>query len=187
MMRRFLPLAAALAISGCTTSPPPPSARLPADAVTGAGDPVRAAVSNTSDVFANQRRLDGRPAEAAIAIAQMEYMATEMPINPRFTNASTTLPIQFNQARVEWRGVLGIPMSIPAQAVINALYACARALNNGQQAAAIAALSPSIFQPGGDATLQRLGDLPRLRATNQAAVAARDVFERHQGMGSGRY
>ncbi|HYF07349.1 MAG TPA: hypothetical protein VD970_06980, partial [Acetobacteraceae bacterium] len=61
-MRPALSLAALLFVTGCAALPAGPSASLPPDAVQGAGDPARAAVLQSSYVFANPAAFSGRPA-----------------------------------------------------------------------------------------------------------------------------
>ena len=116
MIKAFLPLAAALALGACAPTTPPQFASLPPDAVVGAGDPMRSAAANTSTAFGTQRELAGRPAAAARAVAQMEYLAVQIPNNPRYPNISPTVGIQLVDARQEWRGALGIPAAQPPQA-----------------------------------------------------------------------
>jgi hypothetical protein len=176
MLKNLLPLAAVLAVGACALPPPPATASLPPDAVVGAGDPLRSAVANTSVAFSNPDLLAGRPAQAARALAQMEYLAVEMPTNPQLTSVSPTVVSQMVAARQEWRAALGVPVGIEAQPVIDSLYAASRALGTGQAAAAAAALPVAIFPQGGQATLTRLAALPGLPLTNQAAVGAIDAI-----------
>jgi hypothetical protein len=175
-------LALAAALAACAgapgTVPPPQSVSLPNDAVVGAGDPLRSAANAVSTAFANPNRLAGRPADAARAIAQMEYLTVALPDNPQLTNTTSTLRPQLLTARQEWRAALGIPAEVPTQPVINALYAAARALDVGDQAAAATALPPSIFTLGGQATLARLAALPRLPLTNVAAASSMNAIQR---------
>ena len=107
----------------------------------------------------------------------MEYLAVEMPGNPRLVGLSRTVLGGLEKA-VEWRAALGIPAEVPAQPVIDSLYAAARALGSGQPGAAAAALPVAIFPRGGQATLTRLAALPPLPATNRAAVSALDAFRK---------
>lgn len=186
MFRPVLPLFAALTLGACALPPPPQSASLPADAVVGAGDPLRSAVANTSFAFSSQGPLSGRPAQAARAVAQMEWLTVEMPGNPRLTNISPTVFNQLVQARSEWRAALGIPAGVEAQPVIDSLYAAARALSTGQSGAAAAALPIAIFPQGGQATLGRLAALPGLPQTNQAAVGATDAIRESDSASSRR-
>ncbi|MBL6456884.1 hypothetical protein JMJ55_16220 [Belnapia sp. T6] len=184
MFKAALPLAALLAFGACTL-PPPETANLPPDAVVGAGDPLRSAVANTSVAFSSPALLAGRPVQAAQAVAQMEWLAVEMPTNPRLTFVSPTIISQMVAARAEWRAALGIPPGAEAQPVINSLYAAARALSSGQPGAAEAALPSTLFAQGGQATLMRLAAMPVLPLTNVAAVGATDAI-RQRDPASGR-
>ncbi|MFC7693140.1 hypothetical protein ACFQY5_29840 [Paeniroseomonas aquatica] len=175
MFKPLLPLAALVAMGACTLPPPPQSASLPNDAVVGAGDPLRSAVNTTAFAFSSQSQLAGRPAQAARAVAQMEWLTVELPGNPRLTNVSPTVFNQLVQARAEWRAALGIPAGAEAQPVIDALYAAARALGSRQSSEAAAALPASLF-PQGAATLTRLAALPGLPLTNRAAVGATEAI-----------
>jgi hypothetical protein len=161
---------------GCATMPPIETATLPRDAVVGAGDPTRTAVLTTNSVFGERSPAAGRPAAAARAIAQMEFLAVDLPQNNSFTGASSTLAPQLITARREWRGALDIAPEAPPQAVINALYAASRALENGQTEAAAAALPSSIFRRGGAATLTQLAALPRLPNTAAATGTAQPAM-----------
>lgn len=177
-----LTLLAALAATGaCTRAgqqrPPAPSAFLPNDAVVGAGDPMRSAAAAVSTAFASPRRLEGRPAEAARCIAQMEFLAIELPNSPQLNRQNPTVGAQFATARQEWRSALGIAPDAPAQPIINALYAAARALDAGDSLAAARALPPEIFTAGGGVTIARLADLPRLPQTNVAATQALQTIQ----------
>lgn len=186
MFKPVLPMLAVLALGACTLPPPPQYASLPADAVVGAGDPLRSAVANTSFAFSSQSQLNGRPAQAARAVAQMEWLTVEIPGNPRLTGISPTVLNQLVEARSEWRAALGIPAEVEAQPVIDSLYAAARALSTGQSGAAAAALPAGIFPQGGQATINRLAALPGLPLTNQAAVGATDAIRQRDAASSRR-
>jgi len=164
-------------LAACTAMPPAETASLPRDAVNGAGDPTRTAVLTTSSVFAQQSPAAGRPAEAARAIAQMEFLAVDLPQNQSFTMASATLVPQLRTAQREWRSALDIAPQAQPQAVINALYAASRALESGQRDAAAAALPSSIFRKGGPATLTQLAALPHLPSTASASVTAQQAIQ----------
>ncbi|MBS7811935.1 hypothetical protein [Roseococcus pinisoli] len=148
---------------------------MPRDSIEGAGDPTRAAVSRAAFAFANQAGLQGRPGEAARAIADMEFLAVSLPTDPRFQQRDPLLPVRLQQARAEWRRALGIPEGQPAQPVVDGLYTVWRAMRAGDQAAAAAALSPTLIPPGGAAVLARLAALPPLPQTALAADAASRV------------
>ena len=178
--RLMMPIAAAplALVAACARPAAGPTASLPPDAIQGAGDPLRSAAISTAFDFGSPRRLAGQPAEAARAIAEMEYLAVVMPNNPLLSNIPPTLPTQLAPARQEWRGALGIPAGAPPQPVINALYAAARALDAGQPQAAAGALPAGLFAQGGQATVARLANLQPLPQTNAAAVSASDALRR---------
>lgn len=167
----------------CAAQPPADTARLPRDAVLGAGDPARSAVFSTNAVFSERSPAAGHPAEAARAIAQMEFLAVDLPQNNTLSSPSPTLVPELATARREWREVLGIAPDAPAQPVINALFAAGRALDAGQAEAAAAALPSSIFRKGGAATVSQLAALPRLPRTAMAAATAQQSL---QGVTGGR-
>ena len=184
--RTTLSLAFALGLAACAAQPPQPSARLPHDAVIGAGDPLRSAAATTSTAFSSPARLAGQPEQAARAVAQMEFLTVEMQTDPRFMGATSMSPAGFAQARDEWRRALGIPAGLPPQPVIDSLYASARALSLGQTEAAAAALPPNVFPQGGAATLSRLAALPALPLTNRMAVEVTNTVRRQDGHDRGR-
>ena len=163
-------------LAACAVPPANERASLPSDAVLGAGDPTRTAVLTTSAVFAQQHPAAGRPGDAARAIAQMEFLAVDLPQNQSFTMASGTLVPQLRTARREWRSALDIAPDAQAQPVINALYAASRAIDSGQGDAA-SALPSSIFRKGGAATLAQLAALPHLPRTAAASVTAQQGIE----------
>ena len=73
---------AALA-AACTPGPnysPRDWVSLPPDAVVGAGDPTRSAILNTAYAFGTPASLAGRPAEAAVAGAQLDYPRQRDPL-----------------------------------------------------------------------------------------------------------
>lgn len=188
-------LAGAVALAGCT--PPPsgpgggPGAVLPRDAVVGAGDPTRAAILNTAYAFASPANLAGQPVEAARAAANFEYLAAQLPVDPRYREFSPLVMTNLAQGRVELREALGISPGAAPQAVIDALYAGSRALRAGDMAAAERILSPPAFTLGGAATIGRLAALPPLPKVNFAAAFAQaemvrvDQQGRNPGEGSG--
>ena len=168
------------ALAGCAQ--PSPQSRqdwvtLPADAVAGAGDPTRAAIINTAFVFGNPASIAGRPAEAARAVAQLEYLASEIPTGARWREFDPTVGIALRQARQEGRAALGINPEAQPQVVIDALFATSRALQAGDNAAVGRILAPPAF-PNGGTTLQRLTNLPPMPTANQATSRAAAELDR---------
>ncbi len=181
----------ALGLGACTLPslsslglPVEQTASLPEDAYAGAGDPMRSAINNSTIAFSNRSQLAGKPAQAARAVAEMEFLKVEIASNPRSAGGSTTASTIFPSAQAEWRRALGISPAAPPQAVIDGMFAAARALQGGQPRSAEVVLSQPIFTLGGPATLARLASLPDLPVTNQAAQEASRVLRRS---GFGRF
>jgi len=193
MNRRAFGASALLATLAACTPPPQPdgspapvtsSAVLPPDSIQGAGDPARAAIIRAASAFGQPGALVGRPATAARAIADVEFLTVEL-TGPRWVNLRLSAT-QMAAARPEWRSALGIPPNAPPQALIDSLYAVRRALMAGRPDAAAAALPPGLFSPGGGATLERLANLPPLPQTAAAVAvvereAARATFDNNRG------
>lgn len=186
MPRLALAAAAALALglAGCDSLHLPAgfgqveTATLPPDATAGAADPVRQSIVETSLAFAGPARLAGKPAMAARALAEMEFLRVEIMTNPRVAGGNTTATTVFPAAQREWRAAIGVTAEATPQEVIDRLFGVARALNNGREGAAAAAVTAPIFALGPTVTLQRLAALPALPASNQAAQEASHILMR---------
>ena len=176
--RRAACLAALGLLAGCAGMPPPQEARLPeAQGAAAILDPTRQAIFHASSAFASRTPMAGRPAEAAQAISEAEFLAVELRTHSRWTEMSPLVTIGFEQARPEWRAALGIDPNAPPQAVIDALTRVRLAFGGQDPAAAAAALAPPLFTPGGQAALARLAALPPLPRTARAAsMAERELW-----------
>ncbi|HZF77747.1 MAG TPA: hypothetical protein VE033_18155, partial [Acetobacteraceae bacterium] len=90
----------------------------------------------------------------------------------------TTAGFELRTARTELRAALGTRSGAAPDDVIRALVAAQSAISRNDRAAAAAALSPALFEPGGTVTLARLvapGPLPQARL---ATTIAREGVER---------
>jgi hypothetical protein len=178
MMKRRLLLLAPAGLLACeelrtpATLPPAILASTP-----GAGAPLRAGVFATAAAFTNQGAgLEGRPAEAALAIARLEALEMEVADRRAWPSLSPSIAIAMRTARDETRAALGIAQRAPGGDVVRALSITASRLRANDRAGAAAALPASLFEPGGEATLDRLAALGPLPAAEQASAAlARDV------------
>lgn len=173
----------ALTLGACGTVPP--YVALPPDVGLGLADPTRNAILNTAYAFATPGRLAREPADAALAVAQAEYLAVELSYGQRWREFSPIVPMAFEHARAEWRSAVGIAPDAQPQPVIDALFTARYALQRGEAARAAAALPAPLFQGGGEATLARLSALPALPATANAARGAESELWRQQRGGSG--
>ena len=159
-----------LVLAGCATPVPP--LRLPAAVVGQTRDPLEGSLRGAAAAFAAPGSLQGQPALAARAVAQLEFLAVEIPAGRSSREFGSLIAPGLQAARYEVRSTLGIPSDAPPQAVIDALAAAASAPT--AQAAA-AQLPATLFPAGGAETWRRLGDLPRLPQAN--AATQRAVFE----------
>ena len=109
-----------------------------------------------------------KPAEAARAIAELEWIAANLPRNPHWQNASSVGLDALQQSRWEARRALGIPERAPSQAVINGLAGAARAIDANDQAALARALPRNVFTLGPQGTVRVLAQPPSLPDVMQA-------------------
>jgi hypothetical protein len=165
---RIASLAAmALALAACSTQPAGPPPVSPVAAQPGLpGDEIRRSVLDANSWFARPR--PGRPAEAARAHAELEYLAEVMPTSTRYPGADTN---QLMIARREARTALGIAPGAASNDVVRGLRDAATALAANDRAAAIAALPRATFAAGPEETIRRLAAPPRVRSARPALVA----------------
>lgn len=165
--RRSLLAAMPLMAAGCEADPV-------GNHLWGFGDPVRGAALFAPRNLGNTARWDGQPDQAAMAAAQLEFLAVEMRTNPRYAPAvSPSVVQQLDRGRDEMRAFLGIAPDAPPQVVITTLRQTAAALRDGDRPRAESLLNrPAIFTAGPLVTLARLNAMPRLR---QVGIAADQV------------
>ena len=165
-------LLSALLLLGCSAAPGTPW-------LGGFGDPVRGAALRAPSTLGDTSRWTGRPAEAAEAAAELEFLVNEFATNPRYApDANPAVPQQLEAARREMRDFLGIAPDASPELVRAALRRAAAALRAGSRARAEAALSGPAFAFGPSATLGRLASMPRLPRTAEAAGAAAAEIDR---------
>lgn len=169
-----------LALGAC--GPALPRVTLPADAIVAFTDPTRSAVFETAYAFRASTASPGRPAEFARVAAEVEYLAVELPADSRYGQFSPLVMQELVAARNELRNGLGVAPDAPPQVVVELLFAAARALALGDDAAAERALLAPIF-PDGRATLATLRQPPRLPRTGTATALAHAELNRidHEG------
>lgn len=160
-MQRHIAVLLLLGAAACAPQGPAPT--LPRSLAPGAaaGDPVVPVGIDMASFFRNPQ--PNRPAEAARAIADLEWLADSLPRNPRWQNASSVGLNGLQQARWEARTALGIPRSASGQAVITGLAAAAAAIEANDQAALARALPRRVFPLGPQETVRRLSAPPAVR------------------------
>jgi hypothetical protein len=141
----------------------------------GVGDPIRGTAFNATRMLGDTSRYHGDPAGAAIAAAQLEFLARSFRDDPVWSfrvNPATTQELQ--AAVLEMRNALGISPAAPNAVIEPLLRQAGQALRDGSQARALAALTGPNFTAPPEEVLRRLGGLPRLRRVSSAAGMAND-------------
>jgi hypothetical protein len=167
-------IALALLLSACAGAYPDTTVPLPPAAAAGPRAPEVNAIYGAVNAFSNPASLTGRPAEAALAVIRLEWLAAAVPRNLEFSNFSNLTGPSLAVARREVRQALGIAQNAPPQAVIGGLDRAGAALSRGDNAAAEAALTPPVFSPG---TVARLANLPPLPQADFATRRAQHDLE----------
>jgi hypothetical protein len=137
------------------------------------GDAVFHSIEQGADMLTNPRRLTGQPWETARLIQALEFLAIELANGPRWNVLLPMAQIAVPRARGEWRQAFGIAAGARAQEVIDSLTVVRTAFARGSLSGAIDALRPPLFTPGGQGTLNLLGDPPALPRSRRALVDAR--------------
>jgi hypothetical protein len=160
----------ALALAGCAyITPPPDTAVIPASAaLTWQGDFV--AIQHAQWAWADPSRTHGLPAQAALAVAEVDYLAGDLSSNPGWAGMSSFAKLRMLQARADIRHALGIAPDASSQAVVDAMLATQAALAADDRAGALTALSAPIFNLGAAPTLALLGALPYVQSANIATA-----------------
>lgn len=179
-MKRFLTaFLACLALGGCHVAPPPTTGYLPPaafDKIAVGQDPDLAAVQEAMMAFAYPERMQGRPAEMALAVASLDAMAGQFSTSGRWMTMDSITQLEMLEARQEIRGILGIPGKAPSQSVIDQLVAASLALDKNDEAAALAALSGPDFTKTPAQTLAILTHFPKAPMANVATMDANSNF-----------
>ncbi|NOG74080.1 hypothetical protein [Roseicella sp. DB1501] len=169
------PLLLVLGLGACAEMRQAPPL-LPISALTSnTADPIRGAMQAMTPALADQGRgLAGRPAEAAQAAAQLEFVTAAIPRDSRYAAVPDSVRRDFLLARTELRDALGVAEDAAPEPVVRALVTAAQALRRGDAARAAAALPAPMFRPGGERSVQRLGELGPLP---QCAIASANLTQ----------
>jgi hypothetical protein len=166
---RPVALLVAFLAAACTTARPD-AARLvgPAGML---GDDVLA-IDQAECAFAAAERTRNDPADAARAVAALDYLAGNLSVSPRWIAVSLITKRQMLEARAETRAALGIAPDAPSQLVVDRMMQAADALTVNDVPAALALVDTPAFTLGPERTLAVLADMPYLRTANIATQYA---------------
>ena len=162
----------ALSLAACSAIFVPDTAVMPR---TAAGTPVMSdegAIQTAASALGSPANTAGRPVEAALALAAIDYLAGALYTNPHWTGFPAQTKLRMLQARDEVRQVLAIAPGTPSQVVVDHLIQAAHAFEGQNTQAAEAALPASVFTLGPQRTVALLTNLPYLPQANFAAQAA---------------
>jgi hypothetical protein len=175
MRASLLLLAPLAALAACTAQPREPTPTLPAG--TAPADPVRDPTVQVGQAIASffRRPPADQPAQAARAIAELEWLASTLPTNPQWAAVPSSGILELGQARNEARSALGIPRNAASQAVINGLSGAATGIEAGDRAAVARALPRSVFPLGPEEIVRRLAQPPNVPSAMPALVSLSTV------------
>jgi hypothetical protein len=140
-------------------------------------DPTIATFNEALFAFTHTNMMQDRPADMALAVASLDAMAGQFSTGGRWITFDQIAKIQMLQARMRVRAILGISETAPSQAVIDQLVTVSHALDAGDQAAALAALSGGVFTRPAAQTLALLTHFPYVPIANHAVMTANaDLF-----------
>jgi hypothetical protein len=163
-----------------------PTAVMPATLRQTLTDPGRMAIDTTSSVFGNPRTVAGRPAAAADAVAELEWLTVNLATDQRWIGLPGNVPVQMRGGRDAVRAALGIPTDAATNAVIEALDATAAALRAGNRVDATAAIAAVTGQANAARAIGVLDALPSVPRAQQATAAAANGLAQMDVMTSGR-
>jgi hypothetical protein len=130
------------------------------------------ALNQSSWAFAIPQRTHDDPIDAARAVIAVEYLADELPSNPRWVGMDVTSTLGMIRARKDTRRVLGIVQDAPPRIVVEALLRLTAALSADDQAGAIRVLGSPVFTRPPSQTLHILSNLPYIQSANIATLRA---------------
>jgi hypothetical protein len=181
MTRPLLAFLLSFSLVGCAYETSLPSTGyLPADAFGNSvigEDPAIAAMSAATVAFAYPEKMKGLPAQMALAIASLDAMAGQFTTGGRWMAMDPIAKSEMLDARAEVRAILGAPEATQSQSLIDHLVAASHALDQGDQKAALAALSGPDFTKSPAQTLVLLANFPKVPDANYATMtASQDLF-----------
>ena len=116
------------------------------------------------------------PAEAADAIAALDYMGGELNTNPRWMSMDSLARLQMLQARGTLRSYIGISQTAPSQAVVDTMLALARAYRAGDMPAVKRLLANPIFIVPPAEAEAHLSHIPLMPAVNNVTTRADQLY-----------
>jgi len=168
--RHILAVAIVLTVAACASETLPDTATMPYGALNTNGDIDIRSLDVAAYDFAH--RIKGDPAQAAEAIAALDYMGGKLNTSPRWTIMPSLYRAQMLQAREIMRQFVGISPNAPAQGVVNTMLALAQAYRAQDQNEVQRLLASPIFDVPPAEVEARLNDVPVIPEVNNATQGA---------------
>jgi hypothetical protein len=168
--RHILALAIVVTVTACASETLPDTATMPFGALNTNGDIDVRSLDVAAYDFAH--RIKGDPAQAADAIAALDYMGGKLNTSPRWTIMPSLYRAQMLQAREIMRQFVGISPTAPAQGVVNTMLALAQAYRAQDQNEVQRLLASPIFDVPPAEVEARLNDIPVIPEVNNATQGA---------------
>ena len=117
-----------------------------------------------------------KPADAATAIAALDYIGGELNTSPRWIDMDPLTRAQMLEARETMRSYVGISQAAPSQAVVDTMLALAQAYGTGDTAAVQRLLASPIFIVPPAEVQAHLSYIPLMPAVNNVTTRADTLF-----------
>jgi hypothetical protein len=142
------------------------TAVMPANVLGTNGDVDVRSLDVAATVFGGPIR--NNPAEAADAIAALDYMGGRLSTAPRWVSVDPLVQDELLQARVIMRRYAGISQSAPSQSVVDTMLALGAAYRADDRAEEQTLLRHPIFTSPPEVTSTRLANVPLIAPVNVA-------------------
>ena len=163
-----------VSLAACSAEDPAPStAVMPPGALGTNGDLDVRSLDIAAYSFGHVLR---NPAEAADAIAALDYMGGELNTSPRWIGMDPLTRTQMLQARETLRSYVGISQTAPSQAVVDTMLALSQAYGTGDTAAVQRLLGSPIFTAPAAEVQAHLAYIPLMPAINNVTTRADSIF-----------
>jgi hypothetical protein len=137
---------------------------------TTSNDPFYAALTTVRENLSDLSQYRGRPAEAARAFAQYEFVTAELQDKPDRVLLPEGVEPQVDSGHQQLRTTLGVAPDAPPRGVAAALNRFAAALDAGRRQEAMQELSQPFFTRGPQGTFDVLNRVPAMPAVQTAAA-----------------
>ena len=169
-LRLILIATSLVGLAACAhVDPAPSTAVMPPGALGSNGDPDVRSLDVAAYSFGRVMR---NPAEAADAIAALDYIGGELNTSPRWIGMEPLTRAQMLQARETLRSYIGISQAAPSQAVVDTMLALSQAYRAADTAAVQRLLANPIFIAPPAAVEAHLAYIPLMPAINNVTTRA---------------